>query len=204
MKVHDISVLIHEKMLLYPGDKSIVIHQVKKVDTDDWNLSNITMSSHLGTHVDSPHHLMKSGRGIDQLEIEKFMGKAKVITLMELNFGEKITMQHLRQYPIQHNDIILFKTKNSTVLNKEYHSDAIELTIEGAQYMVDLKVKAVAIDYLSIGSREVHEVLLKNEILVYETVDLTHIEAGNYFFIGLPLKIPTEGCPVRAILIENF
>ena len=80
----------------------------------------------------------------------------------------------------------------------------MDLSKDGAQYLVDKGIKAVAIDYLSIGPRDVHDVLLKNDVLVYETVNLTDIHPGKYFFIGLPLKIRTEGCPVRAILIENF
>jgi len=204
MKIFDISVLVHEKMLLYPGDKSIEIQEVKQVESDDWNLTNIILSTHLGTHVDSPQHIAKNGKRIDQMELEKFLGKAQVLDLTELDFGEKIDLRHLQHNSIRHDDIILFKTKNSTVLRGEYIHDAIELTIHAAQYLVDKQIKAVAIDYLSIGSRKVHEKLLNNEILVYETVDLSNVKPGNYYFMGIPLKIPTEGCPVRAVLIDDF
>lgn len=190
-------------MLLYPGDKSIEIRQVKNVDSNDWNLTNITLSSHLGTHVDSPKHVLKDGIGIDQLGIEKFTGNSQVLDLRSIPFGEKITQKHLKPYLIQKNDIILFKTRNSSILNEGYNPNHVELSLLGAQYLVDLKIKAVAIDYLSIGTKDVHEMLLKSNILIYETVNLSDIEAGNYFFMGLPLKIPTEGSPVRAVLIQN-
>ena len=158
----------------------------------------------MGTHLDSPKHVLKNGIGIDQIDIEKCSGKCQVINLTSIPFGEKINSTHLKSHPIKENEIILFKTKNSSILNKEYNPDYIELGIEGAKYLVDMKIKAVGIDYLSIGSHEVHEILLKEKILVYEMVNLSNIKPGDYYFMGLPLKIPTEGCPVRAILIEEL
>jgi arylformamidase len=204
MKIHDISILIDKNMLLYPGDKQVIIQQLKNLESEEWNLTEMRMSSHTGTHLDTPKHVLKDGIGIDQLNLARCVGKSIVIDLSSIPFGDKITREHLEQISIEKNDIVLLKTRNSSILTKKYNPDYVDLSIDGAQYLEDKRINAVAIDYLSIGPKEVHETLLKNDVLVYETVNLMNIQPGKYIFVGLPLKIGTEGCPVRAILIENF
>ena len=75
--------------------------------------------------------------------------------------------------------------------------------------MIEKKIKAVGIDYLSIGDIDIHKLLLKNEILIHENLDLFQIVPNRYLFFGFPLKIEAaEGAPVRAVLfqalLDNF
>jgi arylformamidase len=44
-------------------------------------------------------------------------------------------------------------------------------------------------------------VLLDN-LTVFEGLCLKNVEAGEYVFMGLPLKIDEDGAPVRAVLID--
>jgi arylformamidase len=37
---------------------------------------------------------------------------------------------------------------------------------------------------------------------VFEGLDLREVSAGRYIFVGLPLRIKTDGAPARAILIS--
>ena len=90
---------------------------------------------------------------------------------------------------------------------KEYtfEEDYCALNAEGAQYLVDKGIELVGIDYLSIqrfkDPIDTHVILLKNEVVILETIDLRSVEAGIYRLICLPLKIEgIEGCPVRAVL----
>ena len=87
---------------------------------------------------------------------------------------------------------------------KEWRTDNIIMDVDAAKFLSELKVRAIGIDYLTIGPKETHEQLLNSYILVYESLNLEFIQAGDYYFIGLPLKISTEGSPVRAVLIEDF
>jgi len=52
------------------------------------------------------------------------------------------------------------------------------------------------------GDNEVHELIINNMTL-FEGLDLSNIVPGNYLFIGLPLRLESDGAPARVIIIEN-
>jgi arylformamidase len=82
------------------------------------------------------------------------------------------------------------------------------LTKEAAEYIVEAGVKTVVIDYWSIApldnEKEIHEIILGNDIAVVENVILEDVKDGEYTISAFPIKI--EGCDgafVRAVLIEE-
>jgi len=202
MKIYDLSLVLDRNLLAYPGDPNVEIHQIAGSESE-WNLTTICMSSHSGSHLDAPLHLLKNGIGIMGIQLERCMGYCKVLDLTSIAFGDKITRSHLDQYTIKKNDIILLKTKNSSILTQAFNSQFICLNEEGARYLVESDIKAVGIDYLSIGSKEVHEILLGNAVLIYETLNLQSVSSGRFYFLGLPLRVASEASPVRVILSEN-
>jgi arylformamidase len=68
-------------------------------------------------------------------------------------------------------------------------------------------IKTLGVDYLSIDGfhaqgAPVHHRLLK-DVFVVEGLDLSGVEAGDYLFVALPLKIAgADGAPARAVLID--
>ncbi len=211
MKVIDISVIISEDMHVFPGDPKPLITRVLNISAGSpYNLSNLSISAHAGTHIDPPLHFLEGEKGIDKIKLDNLVGYAFVLDLTDLN--EKITAEDLKKFEdhIKENDIILFKTKNSFLWKeKDFSKNYIYLTEEAAKYLIENGVRTVGTDYLSIekfGSEgaKVHKGLLKNEILVIEGLDLSNAEQKKYFFVCLPLKIKDgDGGPSRAILIEE-
>lgn len=105
---------------------------------------------------------------------------------------------------------LLFKTHNSTWWQqgeRQFHPDYVAVSADGAQQLVELSIKLVGIDYLSIApyeqTAESHQILLKAGVVILESVDLSKVEAGKYMLYCLPLKLSgVEGAPVRAILVR--
>src|SRR5215470_9812158 len=63
------------------------------------------------------------------------------------------------------------------------------------------KTLAVGIDYLSLGSPEVHRTLLRAGVGIIEGLNLSTVSTGEYEFLCLPLRIPGgDGAPARALL----
>ena len=53
MKLYDATLPIHEKMVIFPGDPPFQATAVFRKQTgDDFNLTRITMGTHLGTHYE--------------------------------------------------------------------------------------------------------------------------------------------------------
>jgi arylformamidase len=209
MKVFDISMEISDQMVSYPGDRKFSAKKVFDLKKGDpVNLSEIKMNVHTGTHLDAPIHFIKDADSITDIDINDFFGQAKIFDLSMLELGTGITERDLSVLDIKKDDIILLKTKNSEIIDNNFKEEFVHLTQGGASYLVSMKIKAIGIDYLSIGKykkdESTHIILLENNVLVYEGLNLRGILPGEYLFCGFPLKIKeSEGAPVRAVLIQK-
>jgi arylformamidase len=211
MKIFDISMALKSKTVVFPGDPPFKLEKTATIHEDKLNLSRLIVGAHTGTHVDSPYHFIEHGSNITDLPLSNYLGKAKVIDLTEIPFGKGISAEILENYKFSREDIILLKTKNSSLPHEgDFFKNFIYLTPEAAKYLVKQGIKAVGIDYLSIEkfdnkNADTHLILLQNNILIFEGLVLLEIPEGTYFFVGLPLKaIGIEGSPIRAVLIKGL
>lgn len=205
MKIYDLSPEISESMVVYKNKlekkpKLTVTRTLK----NGANESKIEMGSHTGSHVDAPYHVLQNGKTIEQISLDEFMGKCIVIDFTKIK--NSITKNHLKNMKIQKNDIVLLKTKNKA--EKIFNANFVYLDKSGAEFLAAKKIKAVGIDALGIErnqpNHETHKILAKNNIPIFEGLDLSKVKKGRYFFHGLPLKIRRgDGSPVRAILVEQ-
>ncbi|HCW05377.1 MAG TPA: cyclase [Clostridium sp.] len=83
MKVIDLSVSLYTNMEVFPGDPEVKINVIHTHENNSWELRNITMGSHTGTHVDSFSHMHKNKETLDEITIERFFGRAQVVELCE-------------------------------------------------------------------------------------------------------------------------
>jgi arylformamidase len=204
---YDISVNISSDLPIYPGDSEIKIMPLYSIEKgDSANILQLNFGSHTGTHVDAPAHFIGNGETLDDINIERFCGPAKVF---ELQVQKEIKKEDIIKLDINKDDIILFKTKNSELWShKEFQKDFIYLTPEAAEYLVKRNVKAVGIDYLSIEkfrskTHSTHQMLLKNKILILEGINLKKVPPGDFFLCFFPLKLQkADGSPVRAVLFK--
>lgn len=204
----DISVGLSRGMLTFPGNPSVSILPASRIRRGDAvNISEMRMGTHAGTHIDAPLHFGK-GADVSQLPLRRLIGECYVADFSSLE--HEVTMKDLRpKERLFKNRILLLKTRNSNLLRDAvFHPDYVHLTMDAAEYLVEQGVRLVGIDYLSIerykGDGAVHRILLEEGIPIVETLDLTGVEEGNYFFIFLPLKIlGGDGAPGRAVLMEK-
>jgi arylformamidase len=173
---------------------------------DRANVSELSMTSHTGTHVDSPSHFIEGGLTIDEVSFQSIVGLARVF---EVDVPEKIDAAELEPLDIQKGEITLFKTRNSTLWKiRDFSKNYIFLTKEAARYLAEKEVRAVGVDYiipetLDDLERPVHHILLGKSIILIEGLDLDSVSPGQYPLICLPLKIARgDAAPARAILAE--
>ena len=207
MKIYDLSPEISENMAVYKnkiGKKpKITITRTLK---DGANESRLEIDAHTGSHVDAPYHFFQNGKAIDEIYLDKFMGKCIVLDFTKIKESIiKLNLKNLK-IKIQKNDIVLLKTKNK--LDKKFNFNFVYLEKSGAQFLASKKIKAVGIDNLGIErnqiSHDTHKILLKNNIPIFEGLNLSKVNQGRYFFHGLPLKIRKgDASPVRAVLIKQ-
>ncbi len=210
MRIYDISVLVSPDLPVWPGDPSVSIERVAKIeDGANANVSRIAMSAHTGTHVDAPFHFLTDGRTVEHLPLDLLTGPAYVL---ELPGVEVITSSELREAGIPSGTFrLLIKTVNSGYWKESgstFQSGFTGINSDGAEFLVKIGVKLIGMDYLSVApykqSRPTHEVLLKAGVVIVEGLNLLEITQGHYTLYCLPLKLSgCDGAPARAILVSD-
>ena len=207
MKIYDVSLPIHSKMMVWPGDSEVVITTIATVEKDGVGDSHFSFGSHTGTHVDAPKHFVEGGLGIDNIALEKLIGEASVLDLTHIQ-GPEIEVSDLKKFSIKRGSRILFKTGNYKFLKqKNFPNNYISLSLAGAEYLVQKQIYLVGTDFLGIEKRKnpghpVHTALLKAGIVNVEGLDLSQVPAGKYQLMCLPIKVKdSDGAPARVILV---
>jgi len=213
MKIYDITVPTSAETPVYEGDPNVEITSASAIARGDAaNVSRLCCGVHTATHVDAPVHFIEGSRSVSELELEKLIGKCRVVEIDKSVMA--IEAGHLEN--LDGAERVLFKTRNSDFWNdfsQGFRKDFTYLAPGAAKALVDLQIKLVGIDYLSVekfGAEtfDTHITLLEKEVVIIEGLDLREVSAGDYELICLPLKIgggAGDGAPARTILrtIEN-
>lgn len=195
----DISRPIYSGMVVYPNNPEVNFMQVQKAGEGKNALTRIELGTHTGTHIDSPAHIHDGAEGVSVYEMNQLNGEAEVVDLSQLE--SVITDSDM---PKTETERVLFKTRNSAGDQDEFDDNFVALDDSAAQECVKRGVKLVGLDALSIRKRgtvnKVHEILIDAGIVVLEGLWLAGVEAGGYELVCMPLKIDSDGAPVRAVL----
>lgn len=206
MKIIDISQEIYSGMLVYPGDPSFQERQVSSFRRGDMcEVSEITMGTHCGTHVDAPLHMLPDGAPLENIPLDCFIGECRVLTIPYPIISEKT----LEEFQVKPGERILFRTDPNGKYNRHGKFNPAVLSMRAAQYLAQLPVKLIGIDAPTVENMElcdgeVHRALLKAGIPILEGLRLEEVEGENYMLSALPIRLTGEnGAPCRAVLIEK-
>src|ERR671932_1786974 len=76
----DVSLPIAEDMAVWPGDPPPVQRLLQRLaDGDDLDLSQWTLGSHTGTHVDAPSHFLAGAPDVEALGLDPLVGPCLVV-----------------------------------------------------------------------------------------------------------------------------
>ena len=211
MKIYDVTLPIREGMPVWPGNPEVILHRIEKIeDGANANVSYLGLAVHSGTHVDAPFHFLNGGNTVEQLLLDVLIGRVEVVQVND--DVTEITKNVVESLAIKEGtERLLFKTGNSRFWSENrpgFQTDFVGIDYEASKLMVEMGIKLVGIDYLSVApykrSRPTHEVMLSAKMVIIEGLDLTGVPAGSYKLICLPLKLlHTDGAPARVILIEE-
>lgn len=197
----DITQTLKPGIANWPGDTPYDYRLDAKIeDNQGANVGSVEMSLHIGTHLDAPYHYSKDGITIDELDINRLMGDAQVIELID---EEVVTPRLLESFTI-HQKIVLFKSVYSKD-ESQFLGDFMTFTPEAIDYLAQVGVEVIGTDMPSIDSvestlLEAHLACLKHHMLILENLELNKVREGDYEFIGLPLKIQADASPIRAVV----
>jgi arylformamidase len=207
MKLYDVTVPIRAGMPVYEGDPTVDIQAWSTLAKgNSANVSFLHFGAHTGTHVDAPAHFIEGARKIDALALDTLIGPARVIRVPD--DVTEIDPEFIAKQDLRGVERILFHTRNSSFWNEGFRKDFTHLLPEAAEKLVELGVKLVGTDYLSIekfhsGHHRTHLALLSNNVVIVEGLNLSEVPDGEYELICLPLRIAGgdgDGAPARVVL----
>lgn len=189
--IYDISKEIFSTEI-YPGDPVPArefVMSFEKEEPDVCQLTELTLGSHTGTHMDAPRHFFKNGKTMAELDLSKCIGPCQV-----LKCPSKVSREILESALRPEEQRLLLK-------------GARELDEGAAEFLVERGILCIGVESLSVAPLsspvKVHKLLLGAEIIILEGLVLEEVPEGRYELIALPLKMEgLDGSPVRAVLRE--
>lgn len=209
MRTIDLSLPITCEM---PG---VDIRVAKRLEADGWNASTLELYSHSGTHMDAPCHFLPGGATLDQQDLNCCVGQALVINLAPCEPSQLHTVGDLTAYDSQigpGSRLLLRTDWHKRYGTAEYRHALPRISIELARWLVERQVAMIGVEGPSVADvnnmqelTEVHQTLFRGGVLIVEGLaNLDQLSQPQVEFIALPLRlVGLDGCPVRAIAIEN-
>lgn len=209
MRIFDVSVPVHDGMVVYQGDPGVRLARVQSMAEGALcNVSELALGVHTGTHIDAPLHFIDGAPAIDEIPLDALIGACVVVdaTAIEGDIDARALDRVLIPDDAQR---LLFKTRNSALWGRaEFSKDFAGLTYDAAALLVARGVRLAGIDYLSIAPpadpTPTHVELLRAGVAILEGLDLREVAPGAYRLVCLPLRVAgADGAPARAVLIED-
>lgn len=200
---------------LNSGDRGINIEPARRLETDGWNATTLSLYSHCATHIDAPVHFGVGTQTIDCIAVEDFIGPAWLADIRPVESRELIKLEHLGDVVEQFEpgDSLLICTGWSDYYQRDkYRNELPRVSVELARWCADNKVKMLGVEPPSVADvnnieelNTVHRILFEAGVIVIEGLaNLALLSKPKVTFIALPLKITGgDGAPARAVAIEE-
>jgi arylformamidase len=204
VRIHDVSVPIRAGMPIYDGNPGVALDRASSIAAGDpANVSRLTLGVHTGTHLDAPLHFIDGAAGAEGIPLEAVYGPAVVVDATAV-VADALGEAELEDLAVPEAERVLLKTRNSELWARaDFTRDFVRLDGSGARFVVARGIRTIGIDYLSVGDREAHRILLEAGVVPVEGLDLRGIEPGEYTLACFPLDVVgSDGAPTRAVLIE--
>jgi kynurenine formamidase len=210
----DLSHPLEHGQLNFPFDPKIAVVAHNSIASIGYNMTQISMATHQGTHLDVPFHFFDDGRTVDQLPLERFYGPAVLIDLApggDLPAKTPITVEMLAPHAdkFQPGAKVIYRTGwDRTFGTPECFSDFPTLTPEAARWIAERRIGLLGMDTLTPSAewKEVHLVLLAKGVEIVIVEGLTKLDQlpERFTLAAFPLNIKgRDGSPIRAVAIVD-
>ena len=181
----------------------------------------ITITSHVGTHIDAPRHVYSDGEPIDRMPLDRIaMREAIVIDVSHKAAGEGVTAEDLERSGVrpQASQVVVIKTRwtDRAWGTPEFWSQIIYLEPSVSEWTERYGVAAVAMDCfpekpvwrMTVEPHERranHRRWLKAGIPMIQMLTRLDELGPKFTIVALPLKLKgMDGSPARVIGIDQL
>ncbi len=213
-KLVDLSHPLEHGQLNFPFDPKIGVVVHNTIASIGYNITQISMSTHQGTHLDVPFHFYDDGKTVDQIPLERFYGPAVLVDLApgsSLPAKTPITVEMLAPHEAKFQPAakVIYRTGwDRTFGTPECLSDFPSLTLQAARWISERRIGLLGMDTLTPSAdwKEVHWALLAKGVEIVLVEGLTNLDQlpERFTLAAFPLNIKgRDGSPIRAVAIVD-
>lgn len=203
-QIWDISPPVHEGAPVFPGDTPYRQRWAATIAPGcPVNVSEITLSPHVGAHADAPLHYDPAGAAIGAVDLAPFLGRCRVIHA--IGCGPLVEWKHLAHAADALPPRVLVRTYERAPVER-WDSELAAYAPATIERLAAAGVRLVGIDTASIDpasskTLDSHQAIRRLGLRVLENLVLDEVPEGDYELIALPLKLMSaDASPVRAVL----
>jgi kynurenine formamidase len=203
MKLIDLSQPLYDGAPNCPAHPPVKSEILADHPQTGWRVELLTLTSHSGSHVDSPYHKLAHGPNLDQIPLERWTGRAYIADLRDSKPDRPLDATLLAkrlQGHILTDHIVLLATGwgRKRAKTDEWLHHPPYVSADGAEWLVAQKIRGIGIDHYSIaGLREeinpiTHTILLSANIWIVEELsfpDEVFSVPQPFEFMSLPINL---------------
>ena len=206
MKFIDLTHAMRHGQPSFPGDPVLAIAPHATIEKQRCNVSQLSMGSHQGTHLDALYHFVPDGLRLDQMPLEWFYGPATILRIPKAA-REELTVADFKPHEakLTPGARIIYETGwHRQYGASNYFTDFPSLTQDAARYLAGRQIRMLGMDTPTPGRDyyEVHHILLGKPAQIVVVESLAHLDQvpDEFLFIGFPLRLENgDGSPIRAV-----
>ena len=180
---------------------------------DAWYImSEVTLWSHVGTHMESPFHYLKDGADLTGIPLERVVGECVLLDFTDKKVGEEISETELRERGSQvvAGDIVFVRTDSGHYGTPQSHDRPF--FAEGAIRWLaeEMRISCLGVDCSGIEDRAQprqpnHMMLFRNNIpLIEHLAHLDRLTTDRFFVVAVPWRVEgLEAAPVSVVAFEG-
>lgn len=204
MKIIDLTHDLTDNMGVFPGDPACRITTAHHYE-NGYFVSEISMGTHTGTHVDTPAHKIPQRETLSDLGIAPFIAeKCCVIDTRALS-GE-INADFLAQHErtLNGRECVIFRSGWERHFGTDaFFCDFPALAEDAAPFLQRCGIRIVGLETPSVNPvrhESVHDAFLRAGIIIVEALaNVAELPRESFCFYAVPLKLKDgDGSPVRA------
>lgn len=170
MKIVDLSQKLFDNMPVYPGDPEVHITQIHTLDKEGWNLREMTLTTHIGTHVNVPSHMTENGKNLDTYSIDAFIAPSLI-----------------------YKQGVSYDSDSGLIFRDQNIDQAITVML------IAKPPKFIGLASAFEFDITLEKLLLEHDIISFENLINTEMLPNTFIFYGVPLRLQaSDGSPVRA------
>jgi arylformamidase len=177
----------------------------------DYIMSEVSMWSHVGTHLEAPYHYFREREDVSGIALESVVGECTLVQFTDRGHNEAITLGDVveRGGDIRRGDIVFIRTDQGHYRTPQSH-DRPYFAEAAIDWLVERGITCLGVDCSGIEKRGVpgqpnHVRLFENGIpLIEHLAGLDRLASSRFFVVAVPWRVRgLDASPVSVVAFED-